>query len=448
MKKRALALVLGASMIMGLAACGSSSAPSKTPASTQKAEENKTEEAQPAEGEAAPSGAVVEGEGQLNIWLAGKGEVESNTAYKQILDGWVSTTAPGYTYELSFIPWSEYFTKLSTALASGEGPDVFMTGYGQLGTMTAQGYTANLSEILPSDWSGFSDIPENILSAGMSGGNVYGILEPSTRIYYYRKDIAEAVGATEEELTIDSLDKLQALANKMCFEVSGTKIAGFHIPNAKEESIEQWAHSFALNYDPNFTMWDAEGHATFNTEAGAKALEFMNSMLADGYNITYEAGFDQFSNGVCSIYLTAESMYRSYANTLGDENVGILPCTINTLLIGNFITVNSGSKNMEAAASCLAALFTDDAQKIKASLGMFPSSSTLWDWYTEEYPEYANVPTYYEHSYAYSDTLIPPFTQVIQEFRAAAAKAMETGDVAAALEEGAAAWNAIVDGTN
>ena len=124
----------------------------------------------------------------LNIWLAGNGELESSEAFHKIFDSWIAERAPGSTYELSFIAWSDYFTKLSTALASGEGPDVFMTGYGQLGTIVSQGHTVILSEKIPADWDGWSDIPENLLAAGMKDGNVYGILEPATRLYYYNKE--------------------------------------------------------------------------------------------------------------------------------------------------------------------------------------------------------------------------------------------------------------------
>ena len=152
------------------------------------------------------AGAETVAPAHLNIWLAGNGEAETNEAFHKIFDAWVAERSPGSTYELSFIAWSDYFTKLSTALASGEGPDVFMTGYGQLGTIVSQGHTVNLSEKIPADWDGWTDIPQNLLSAGMKDGNVYGILEPATRLYYYNKEYAEMMGATEEELQIHSLD--------------------------------------------------------------------------------------------------------------------------------------------------------------------------------------------------------------------------------------------------
>ena len=383
----------------------------------------------------------------LNIWLAGNGELETSEAYHKIFDSWIAERAPGSSYELTFIAWSDYFTKLSTALASGEGPDVFMTGYGQLGTIVSQEHTANLSEKIPADWDGLTDIAPSVLSAGMKDGNLYGILEPATRLYYYRKDVAEMNGVTEEELMINSLDDLAALAKKMTiYEGNNVLISGFHIFNEPSiESIEQMVQSIALNYDPDFHMWNADGTAYFNGDAGVKAVQWMKDQLAEGYNFPAEQGFDQFSNGLCGIYLMAESTYTTYANTLGAENVGILKSNLNTLLIGNFITVNAGSKNIDAAVDCLMYMFNPEAQKIKASLGMFPNRTSLYDWYKEEYPDLAEVPNYFEHSYPYSDTLIPFFTQGVQAYRNAAGEALKDGsDVKAALDAGAEAWNALI----
>ena len=393
------------------------------------------------------AGAETVAPAHLNIWLAGNGEAESNEAFHKIFDAWVAERSPGSTYELSFIAWSDYFTKLSTALASGEGPDVFMTGYGQLGTIVSQGHTANLSEKIPADWDGWSDIPENLLNAGKKDGNVYGILEPATRLYYVNKEYASYAGVAEEELEVNSLDDLAALAKKLTiYDGNNVQVSGLHILNEPSiDYIEQMVQSIALNFDPDFHMWNADGTANFNGEAGVKAVQWMKDQLAEGYNFPSEQGFDQFSNGLCSLYLMAESSYATYANTLGQENTGILKSSLNTLLIGNFITVNAASKNIDTAVDCLMYMFNPESLKIKASLGMFPNRVSLYDWYKTEYPNLAEVPNYFEHSYAYSDTLIPFFTQGIQVFRTAAGEALNTDtDVKAALDAGAEAWNALI----
>ena len=184
----------------------------------------------------------------LNIWLAGNGELESSEAFHKIFDNWVAERAPGSTYELSFIAWSDYFTKLSTALASGEGPDIFMTGYGQLGTIVSQGHTVNLSEKIPADWDGWTDIPQNLLSAGMKDGNVYGILEPATRLYYYNKEYAEMLGATEEELQIHSLDDLAALAKKLTYKEMFLVIAEVNRKALGEEKANKLAFQRIMDF--------------------------------------------------------------------------------------------------------------------------------------------------------------------------------------------------------
>lgn len=442
--KKFLSILLVVVMALSMVACGKNDS-GKTDAG--KTDTGKTDTGKTDTGKT-DAGKTDADKGHLNVWLAGNGEIETKEVFEGILDAWVANNAPGYTYELTFVSWTDYFTKLSTALASGAGPDIFMTGYGQLGSILGQDKLVNLTEYIPQDWDGYTDIPENLLSAGMKDGNLYGILEPSTRLYFYRKDIAAQNGVTEEELHIDTPEELKNLVEKMCVYDDKGKliISGMHIFDMGEESIEQMVHSLALNYDVNYKLWDQDGQASFNTDAGVKAIEWMNSISDQGLNFPYEAGFDQFSNGIAAMSLMSESSYRTYANTFPDQ-VGILPCTMNTMLIGNFITVNADSKYREKAVDCLMYMFNEESLKGKASLGMFPNRASMWDWYTAEYPEYANVPAYYENSYPFSDTIIPYYNQAIKAFRDASALAQSDGaDIKKCLDDGAQEWNDIANG--
>ena len=90
-------------------------------------------------------------------------------------------------------------------------------------------------------------------------------------------------------------------------------------------------------------------------------------------------------------------------------------------------TENNASEYKETAVGCLMYMFNEESLKAEASLGMFPNHESLWDWYTAEYPEYAEVPKYYSDSYAYSNQLFPFFTQGIQMFLDAAVAAQASG---------------------
>ena len=98
----------------------------------------------------------------MNIWIAGSGDADADKAYKTVLDAYCEENAD-VDYQLTYIPWSDYFTKLNTGLAGASGPDIFMLGYGQIGSVQRAGNLLNLSEYLPEDWDGYDDFYENIL---------------------------------------------------------------------------------------------------------------------------------------------------------------------------------------------------------------------------------------------------------------------------------------------
>ena len=86
----------------------------------------------------------------MNIWIAGSGDADADKAYKTVLDAYCEENAD-VDYQLTYIPWSDYFTKLNTGLAGASGPDIFMLGYGQIGSVQRAGNLLNLSEYLPED---------------------------------------------------------------------------------------------------------------------------------------------------------------------------------------------------------------------------------------------------------------------------------------------------------
>ena len=78
----------------------------------------------------------------MNIWIAGSGDADADKAYKTVLDAYCEENAD-VDYQLTYIPWSDYFTKLN---AGASGPDIFMLGYGQIGSVQRAGNLLNLSE--------------------------------------------------------------------------------------------------------------------------------------------------------------------------------------------------------------------------------------------------------------------------------------------------------------
>lgn len=437
--KKVVAMVLAATMGLSLMACGSNGETNEkggsSTASAAEASETKSS-----------------GNAELKIWIAGTGDATNDETYRSIFDNWVKEESPDSTYELSFVSWGEYATKLSVALASGEGPDIFMSGYGMFGSFQAQGYMLDLSEHLAEDWDGYTDIGANFLDAGRVDGDIYGLLEPSTRVFMYRKDIAEQNGVTEEDLQIDSLEDLTNLAKKMCvkdgngnLQMSGLELmttAGGPNDPAQIFSV------ISRNEDASYGLWDSDGKASFNNEAGIAAMTYIKNLYDEGVSLPSESGDNTngLISGLAAMTITSESAYGT-ADAAFPGQIAIAPSSLNSLLIGNFFCVNKDTKYADDAVDLLTYMFNADSCKKKAEgFGMYTMRDSLKSWYQENFPEMVAVPEYYDHSYAYSDTAIPYFNEAITIFRDSSELIMASGaDITQTFSDAETQWNALKD---
>lgn len=447
--KRIAAILAAALLTASIASCGSGSGSSSVPSSdTSKENSSSTVSADTSESTPAASGDTLEA-CKMTIWLAGTGESVYNEVYNNIVTNWENERAPGSTHELSFISWSDYFSKLSTGLAGGAAPDVYMTGYGQMGSMNAQGYELNLSDYFPEDWDGYTDIPENLLSAGMVDGDIYGLLEPATRILMYRKDIAEQNGVTEDDLTLDSLDDLTNLVEKMCvYDDNGNlMMAGLDVQTGTYSS-EQPMTIIGSNFTDKYELWDKNSKATFNNEASIKTIEYLKGLFDAGYCFPSDPSNTTAGviSGLSSMSITPESSYAQ-ANMAFPDQIGIVEMSLNTMLIGNFIVANADTPNPVQAADLVQYMFNEESLKEKAKLGQYTMRTSLDDWYLETYPEFTNVVKAYVNSYAMASTLNANYTECVKVLRNHYETAMNgIESIPDALAAAESEWNAIVEG--
>ena len=387
---------------------------------------------------------------ELKIWLAGSGDTQSDQTYRAILDGWIKENSPNSTYELTFVPWTEYFSKISTALVSGEGPDLFMSGFGQIGTLYNQDSILDVTQYIPSEWDGYTDIPQNLLDVGSVDGHIYGLLEPSTRVFFYRKDIAEANGVTEADLQVKNLDDLKKLVEKMCvYDGDNLLVAGLDVMTAAtgSGSPEQYFYFTSANIDKDIKLWGSDYKATFNNETGIEAMNYLKGLYDAGY--CFQSDPSDITAGIVSglsaMTLTSEAVYAT-ADAAFPGNIGIVPADLNSILIGNFIVVNKTTEHPTEATDLLTYMFSTEACKTKAEgLGQYTLRTSLDDWYIETLPQMKNVVQYYKNSESFSDYLNPTYNQQITVFRQTYEKMMETDiAISQALTEAESEWNAII----
>ena len=430
MKKRAWMLCIGLVLTLLVAACGKQEEKNSTanPDSGQK--EQKTDQQ-------TSSDEPV----KVNIWLAGSGDAAYDEAYRTIFDAYCNEHT-NVSYELTFISWSDYFTKLNTGLVGGAGPDLYMLGYGQMGSVQALGYTLALNDYIPEEYQ--ESYYPNILNAATIDGNIYGLLEPATRPYFYRKDIAAANEVTEEELTIKTPEDFYNLVRKMTVYDDNGKVVTYGLeidPDGEQEF-------FALlgMYKEDARLWNDDTTAAFDSPEAVQAVEGIRALVDEGYVCLRDpsATSDGLTNGISAMALSAESAYVNM-DAAFPGNVGLVKSDMTTLLIGNFLAVNSESKNKETAADMLMYMFNEDSGRIKQEkIGQFASMYSLEDAYLEANPNFENVIYSYQHSRTYSDTMTAQYTELITGFRTGFETMIRGADAASELKSMAEAWNALI----
>ena len=175
-------------------------------------------------------------------------------------------------------------------------------------------------------------------------------------------------------------------------------------------------------------------------------MKYIKNLYDEGVSLPSESGDNTSGlvSGLASMCLTAEAVYGT-ANATYPDQIGIVPCSLNSLLIGNFICVNKDTQYADQAVDLLTYMFSSDSCKKKAEgLGMYTMRDSLKPWYEETFPELATITEYYDHSYAYSDTAIPDFNEAITGLRNGMESIMAAdADIEATFADCEAQWNAL-----
>jgi N,N'-diacetylchitobiose transport system substrate-binding protein len=191
-----------AALALGLAACGGGESTQDEP-----------------KADASASGPKFAGQ-TLKVWRLGAPN-ETFEAYMTDLNN-KFTELTGAKVELKWVPWPDAQKEWTTALTSGEGPDVTEFGNDQVAAWVAQEALADITEVVKANPE-FQAIPENLWSYETIDGKIYAVpWGGGTRAVLYRKDWFAELGI-EEPKTWDDL----VAAAKTITEKKGQDVDGF-----------------------------------------------------------------------------------------------------------------------------------------------------------------------------------------------------------------------------
>ncbi len=184
----------------------------------------------------------------------------------------------------------EYYTQLSTAAAADTLPDVAIVHADQVPTQAFRNVLRPMDELVAEMGITASDYPAGVWQAGEVSGKRYAIpldIHPMTA--FYNADLLKGAGFNEPPKTAEEFEAIAAALTgngNQGFDITG----GFPI----QQIFQQMLHQFGG------TEFNADGtQATWNSEAGVKALQWMKDVQAkySEPNLEVDAELNAFKTG-------------------------------------------------------------------------------------------------------------------------------------------------------
>jgi multiple sugar transport system substrate-binding protein len=289
----------------------------------------------------------ADAKGPLTIWVMG----DSGTNFKKLVAPFTKKT--GISVNVVAIPWGNVSQKLTTAVASGSGPDVVQIGLSSLRTFADAGALMDLSKKL----SVYKNLASNKFVAGVAGkataikGKIVSVpWIADTRVLFYRTDILSAAGINNPPKTWTQLR-----ADAKILTARGAGMYGYYIP--------QWdsALPVVLTWGAGGDVINKSGNVDLNTPAFRAAVDLYTGLYADK-SVPANSDFDQtqgFISGVTPMLVSgpylAQAIKSSASNLDGKWKVAVLPSdkTNTSLFAGSNLGVWHNTKRATGSLKLL-----------------------------------------------------------------------------------------------
>ncbi|MEX2540774.1 MAG: extracellular solute-binding protein [Trueperaceae bacterium] len=302
----------------------------------------------------------------LQFWKFGTAEEPANQALSQWVEQW-NELNPDAQFEARYFPFGEYAggPVLTTAFASGTGPDVFWASPGTFMQFAQGGVAADLSDLFTEELR--ADLLPAAVDAVSVGGVPYSMpfeQEP-VALFYNKTLLAEAgvdVPQTWDEL-IDAAEKLEAAdIIPIVIEVAPGPYQNF-----------TW-YPFLWQTGADAATDDLS-EATFDSEGTAAALDLWRTLIQEGYaprtqtDCTCNVASTPFASGEAAMQVVGMWAIGVLQNEFPDIDFGIahLPTPTGedpvTVYGGWTQMVNTRSDNLEAAKAFTAWMWAQDVER-------------------------------------------------------------------------------------
>lgn len=295
--------------------------------------------------------------GSLTVWIMG----DSSEHFDSLVAPFEEET--GIDVETVAVPWDAIDQKFTTAVASGDGPDLLQVGVSKLRTFADSGALLELDADAIADYPNLA--AENFIDgvagdATAIGGSIVSMpWVADTRVLFSRTDILTEAGIDAPPATWDELR-----ADAKTLAARGDGQYGYYIP--------QWdsALPVVMTWDQGGEIVNGDGLIDFGTPEFDAAVDLYTGLYADG-SVPTNSDFDQtqgFVSGVAPMLVSGPYLASAIADAApeldGKWTVTTLPAgSDNTsLLAGSNLSVWGKTANQGGALQLLDFLSAPETQ--------------------------------------------------------------------------------------
>jgi multiple sugar transport system substrate-binding protein len=355
---------------------------------------------------------------------------------------------PNIKVKSNALEWGNIASKMPLAIKAGKGPDVAVLHGDDVATYAAQNLLLQADEVVGALGYSEDDFPAGLMDSGNYKDAQYGVPWSVTPLgLYINKDVLEKAGLDPETVPTDAASYLEALEALKGAGVQGEWVDGYVFTGTFEFESLLWQFGGDL-YNEDVTK------ATFNSEAGVKALTWMKDLIDKGYspadvaqdgNINALIGGETAFNWNGIWQTTNEALQSTEWTAVPVPQIG----TEKAVWSSSTHWVFPANKNQDPNKSAAAATFVkwmNDNSADWASTGELPAQNSVREdpALIEEYP--ALEPFLGQLEYAHFETVSPGITNAMAQVTVAVNEALlGKKTVKEALDDAAAKADALLE---
>jgi multiple sugar transport system substrate-binding protein len=333
---------------------------------------------------------------------------------------------PNISVKSNAMEWGNIAQKMPLAIKAGKGPDVAVGHGDDVATYAAQGLLLKTDDVV--DALGYSkdDFPEGLMDAGQYNDSQYGVPWSVTPLgLYVNKGVLASAGLDPNAIPTDQESYLAALEALKAKGIQGEWVDGYVFTGTFEFESLLWQFGGDL-------FNDDVSKATFNSEAGVKALTWMTDMIEKGYsppNVAADGNINALVGGQTAFNWNGVWQTTNEALQATDWTAVPVPQIGTEKAVWSSSThwMFPANKNQNADESAAAATFVkwmNDNSADWASTGELPAQNTVREdpALLQNYP--ALAPFLDELEYAHYETVSPGITNAMAEVTTAVNEAV------------------------